>query len=55
MQVYMPEEKSSAFFAGKITGVAMPALPTRIIFTVDGKRSFPTGFIHEILTTQIIF
>ena len=29
--MYMPEEKSIAFFAGKITGVAMLALPTRII------------------------
>ena len=50
----MPVEESNAFFVGKTTGVAMLALPTRIVFPPTENFVFLRAYTFAITVVIII-
>ena len=51
----MPAEESNAFFVGKTTGVAMLALPTRIVFPLTENFVFLRAYTFAFTVVIIIF
>ena len=52
---HKPVEESIAFFVGKTTGVAMLALPTRIVFPQTENFVFLRAYVFAFTVVIIIF